>query len=234
QLFANLLDLHAMTKAWLKELNLDQPPTPHHLKRVLSPGIRDSFWKLETVSRSAVPREIEMILGEGNPDDVLSKLGYTVRAIQAWTLRSILEQTPSEEASALKNLLEHTSWKAGRECGSRRWQRTAEEPRQDLRGILAALQDSPLSGYPRNSTFLVIRALPQNARVELLDCPHQSRYVEVQPVVDELCALQTFWMRGFAYSLNSRVLIDYRPVTSEEREKRCTLHWHFHSAGPSY
>lgn len=233
QWFRNLVDLHMLTAEWLGSLKMEREATPHQLRRVLSPSVQESLWMLEKLTQSSIPNDLESLLDDSKPAEMLSRLEYTVWAVQAWTVMNILDKTPREERSAMRNVLEQSSWKSGRACAKRRWPEFPDGYRSDLRGILAAFRSSPFSGYPRHSTFLVKRATGSELQLELLGCPHQSRYLEVQAVADDLCHLQTHWMRGFAYALNPTVMLDYLPVQRSQfrarsGNRRCLQSWRFH------
>jgi len=233
QRFRNLIDLHQLTCTWLEDLNLDQPTTPHQIKRVGIPGIAESLRVLENLTSRTVPKDLEDFLDESYPDELLDKLQQTIWVMHSWSLRSIFEQTPRDEWAALRNVLEQSSWKAGRDCCKRRWKQIPVYATKNLRGILAAFQDSPLSGYPKFSSFLIKRATAMELDLELLQCPHNSPFLEVETVADDLCPLHTHYMRGYVYHLNTTVLMDYKNgIRGSKKQDRCSQRWYFHLGGP--
>ncbi len=232
QRYRNLLDLHALTQQWLKDLNVER--APHLLKRGVGSEVHETLWMLENLAEAATSpnestgassadtgRGLSDILDDTTPDDVLGRLERTVYAVQAWTLAGILDRTPKEERRAILNQLEQSSWNAGRTCAQSRWPHLEPHSRSDLRGILCAFNDSPLAGAPER-TFLIRRAVSDELILELRACPHCLPYPEVQPSAPHLCNMHAFWIRGFAYSLNTRISIEYTPQTENVR---CALRW---------
>lgn len=216
--FRNLTDLHAITLEWLKELRHDRPA--HFLPRGMSENISENLWMLDQLA-SQFPsseggseiRGLDSLLDDTSPDDLLGRLEHTVWAVQGWTLSGILDQiskSSPEDRSAVMNQLEQSSWRAGRDCASRRWPLLSETSRRDLRGLLSAFHDSPLHGHPDHRSWIERRALNQEAEIELCACPHQCPYAEISEIADALCDLHAHWARGFAYTLNDRVSIEHR------------------------
>jgi hypothetical protein len=221
QNFRNLADFHALTLAWLSDLEIE--PDGTHLKRVMGPLTSEDIWMLGSLVENTLPSQLDKILvDESTPEDLLKKLRQTVWGAQAWALKNVLERTPREEQPALRNLLEQSSWKAGRRCALARWAHLDPNQARDLGHVFACLQDSPFSGYPQGPGFLVRRQVSSEIETEMLLCPHRSPSTEVQPMADLLCMLHVHWIRGYAYGLNPFVMITYRTGS------RCILRWAFH------
>src|ERR1700744_252004 len=92
QWFKNLVDLHELTREWLKEIQTDRPA--HLLTRGLSPEVSENLWMLDSLSQT----EMERLLDDTSPDDTLSRLEHTVWAVQSWTLTHIYGRaTPSNK-----------------------------------------------------------------------------------------------------------------------------------------
>jgi hypothetical protein len=225
--YRNLTDLHALTTAWLNDLNV--PRSPNALRRGLDDDLAETLWLLEGMSAETEtpgPR-LDSILDDTRPEDLLSRLERTIWLVQAWTLIGITDKVEktagTEDRDSLLNQLEQSSWRAGRLCATRRWPNLDPEARGDLRGIFAALRDSPLSGSAQRPAWLVRRRLPAELQLELLDCPHRGRFPEIAPVADRLCELHAHWLRGFAYALNSRISIHATPSAPDE--PRCRQLW---------
>lgn len=223
QWYRNILDLHALTLGWLKELESEQPS--HFLKRgAATPELAEALSMLERITESA-PKAgagFDTLLDDSEPTDLLTRLEHTVHAVQALTLSHLLERAQADDRTALLNQLEQNSWKAGRLCGETRWSTLSREARGDLRAALSALRDSPMSGLPHHDNLLVKRVIAEELQLELLGCPHQSRHNEVRSTADALCSLHTHWIRGFAYAINTRLSIEHWPATSQ---RRCQLIW---------
>ncbi|MGE0617076.1 MAG: hypothetical protein AB7P04_15710 [Bacteriovoracia bacterium] len=221
QWFRNLTGLHALTRAWIHELHLEAE-APHLLQRVMSPRIQEALTILETLDERSVPKDLESVLGSDYPEELLGRLEQTIWVTQTWLLRHLFETTPQDEWDALKNSLAQSSWKAGRNCAEQRWGKLPEVARRDLRGVFSAINDGPLSGFPHHRAFLVVRALPERIEAELLHCPHRSVYPEIVLAADELCLLHADWIRGYAYGINTEVLIDH------QKDVRCRQVWTLH------
>jgi predicted ArsR family transcriptional regulator len=160
---------------------------------------------------------LEQFLDDTAPEDVLGRLNHVVWAVQAGTLGIILNSTDSPE---FMDLLEESSWKLGRSCVETRWSALTQKGSQDLRDIVLALQDSPLSGYPFMNGYLVKRATHKEIQIELESCPHRSQFAELQPVAASLCNLHSHWIRGYTSGLNSKI-----KVTHEQGPRKCLQRW---------
>lgn len=166
----------------------------------------------ENSSQLALP--LEGLLNESLPDELLSQLERNSRVTQALALKLHYKNHPN---------LELVAWKAGFTCAQERWKNISQDARNDFRYILAALRDCPFSGYPDQDGFLVLRALINKIELELRLCPHESNVPEVRAVANELCTLQSHWMRGFVQQLNPRVNFTYRPRSATQ--SRCSQQW---------
>lgn len=221
--YENILDLHALTRSWLSELNAERPA--HLLAPAVAPEIRDSLRKLERVAQSAAPagESLESLLDDTSPDDLLMRLEHAVHLVQAITLRSMLDRVESASARSLTGQLEQASWRTGRDCAARRWPTLARAPVEDLHGVVAATRGNPFHGSGDSDPLLVQRLVSHELRAELRACPHQSPIPATRAVADELCALHAHWLRGFSYALNSRVVIEHFPAP--EPGARCRQRW---------
>lgn len=225
QWFRNLGDLHALTVSWMKELHPDESPdAAFKLTRVQTPGLEQMLERLNAFTHEQIQPSLDELLGERTPNELLKELEKIVCSIQAWTLSNILEKTDEAELEPLANLLERSSFEAGRRACEQRWKSLPETQTSDIRSILTLCRDSPFAGFPHLDAFLIQRATEREMRVELLQCPHQSPYWEVRECADDLCALQVHWIRGFTYGLNTRTLIEH-DMGSES--KRCIQRWSF-------
>jgi hypothetical protein len=215
QWYKNLVDLHDMTSTWLKESDMNKPS--YILTRGVESEVSENLWMLDFL----FDNEIEKFLDDTSPVDLLRRLEHTIWAVQASTLIH-LQSKSNLNRDALDSLLEQASWKLGRKCGEKRWEKLIRKGDQELRAILLALNDSPFSGYPHQPGFLVRRAISTEIQIELRACPHQIQYAEIQPVADRLCRLHSQWMRGFAYSLNNRTTVEHLV-----QSPRCAQRWFF-------
>jgi hypothetical protein len=233
QRFRNLISLHGLTASWLRDLDLDAAGTAHLLKRVAAPEVRSHLRKLEQITRGSAgngagsaPRLADLI-DASTPDEFLRSFEYAVWALQAWTLRNVLDRTSPGELPALRSLIEQSSWKEGRSASALRWPSMPVEAASDARGLLAALRDSPLAGYPEGRALLTRRCTASGADLELLACPHVSPFPEVKAVQDDLCASHAAWMRGFLYGLNPSMVLEHLP--KRRGVARCAVKFGFHS-----
>ncbi len=225
--FTDLMDLHAMTTSWFRDLNIDQNSQNHQMKRVLAPEMKDNLQILSSLTKSSVPSDFEGYLDDAYPEEFLDRLEQTIWIVQAWSLRSILEKTPKSEIDALRNILEKSSWKSGRQCLQERWQELAKKGETDIRILVAVFRDSPFSGYPKHNPFLIRRAVTNELSVFLLNCPHQKPYLEVQSVADELCQLHHHWMHGFTYGVNTQIACEYHAKKKDDKNSLCSQRWYY-------
>lgn len=206
--YENLLDLHQLTSAWLKDLDLERPSWftgPH-----VSPRIRDTIGRFEKAAGPEHKIEsLETLLDDTLPEDLLGRFNETVETVQAWVLQSSLDQATSTNKDFLLSRMGQASWRAGRECSIKRWKEPSRQGMDDLRGVLASFKTSPILGFPSEDGLLVCRATSSEIILELRACPHQSSNPAVHRVADELCQLQSHWIRGFVYPLNSKICVDH-------------------------
>jgi hypothetical protein len=244
--YRNLLELHGLTQSWVRELSGegDADGRRHLLQRglTLSDEVSGTLWMLERLTGATevatpggAPPEVrvgeddaaglEALLDDTSPDDLLGRLERAIWTVQAWTLSALLERAAKTDHSALRNQLEHLSWKAGRDCARRRWSTLPEPARGDARGVLAALADAPPFGRPDVPALLPERAVADEVRFELRVCPHLLSFGELGSAgapLDELCALQAQWIRGFVYELQPALRVDHRIGVDG---RRCAQHW---------
>jgi hypothetical protein len=220
--YCDLLDLHALTLEWLKELNVDRPE--YFLKRGPSALMADTLQMLAYLTDTApgIHRKLDEILDDTSPDDLLLRLERLINTVQAWCLSAIVDGSDKAGLPALLSQLEQASWKAGRACADRKWSAMKQEDREDLRPILAAFARNPIYGRPDEGWMLKKRVLPTETQIELLSCPHHHKYPEVLMVADQLCSLYSHWTKGFAYSLNTKIIVEYLPGG---KASRCSQRW---------
>ncbi len=216
QWFKNLVDLHDLTTSWLKETQTERPS--HLLTRGLHSEIGSNLWMLESLSTT----RLENLLDETPVENLLTRLEKTIWVVQAWTLNSLRDRAQEKTLHALDSLLEQLCWKLGRKTAEIRWKKALSKntPTLNLQEVLLALNDSPFSGYPHSSGFLVRRSISQELFIEMRACPHRLTIPEVQAVADRLCQLHTDWIRGFVYALNNRIYVE-----SQTCNPRCQQHW---------
>tara|TARA_Y100000590_G_scaffold461972_1_gene624907 strand:+ start:3372 stop:4160 length:789 start_codon:yes stop_codon:yes gene_type:complete len=228
QWYRNLLELHTLTNRWLEALHIDPKGRAHQIKRVTAPQLHDMIEILEHITLRSVKPDLKIFLNDKDPSELLAQLDHTVWIIQSWTYMNLLERTPQKEKDAVRNILEQASWKAGRQSAHDLWGEADDELKKNLRGILLTFQEGPLSGAPKKKGYLIKRVIENELQLELLHCPHQIPYYEVRPVADELCDLHCHWTRGFAYALNTQIVIDYKPLDRTQETgypQYCHLHW---------
>lgn len=223
RVFRNLVEIHAITQGWLSTIEKDQKRHTYLMPRVQTQNIDENLWMLEKLSSTYTPEDLDRLLDDQTPDELLGKLEKTIWIVHAWTLTELKKQTSAEEQSALGNLLEQSSWKSGRDCAQNRWKSLVEKPRESLQSLIHCFMDSPMHLHAERSPFLIRRATDSEVTLELLSCPHQSLFPEVRAQAVDLCALHTHWMRGFVYTLNTQAVADYHPSTGEKIN--CVLNW---------
>lgn len=219
--FNNLLDLHWLTREWIKDLSLRENDPSHHLKRAITSGLGETYAVLEKITETSVPPELDLILDEMLPEELLQRLEHLIWVIQSWSVHNILSHTSKDERTAVFHALQQTAWTVGRQCADRRWKNLEPAAREDLRALSSILQDSPLAKASRSHGFLVVRSTEEELILQLLQCPHRSKYYEVRPVADELCELHFHWIRGFTYGIHTRLHCEYVPrmIDPEAPEK---------------
>ena len=226
QWYRDLMELQKITLGWLRELNVDRPS--HFLGHSVSPAVRESIRGLEQAADLALQADsegsFESLLDDTSPEDLLGRIELAIHSLQGWMLRSILDRTPVEGLAPLLGQLEQSSWKSGRECGALRWKNPDAIELSDLRAVVLAFRDNPLCIGVHKDGILVVRSTRQEVRLELRICPHQSQNAATLSVADELCGLQAHWIRGYLYSLNPKVYVDYLPRTPDTGQ-RCTHRW---------
>ncbi|OFZ21248.1 MAG: hypothetical protein A2X94_07250 [Bdellovibrionales bacterium GWB1_55_8] len=220
QQFRDLADLHDLTLSWLRELRMERES--YFMPRGENRQIAEHLWMLAPLSDT----RIDLLLDDSSPDELLSKLEYTVWTVQAWTLSNLLARTPEGPARAsVESILDLTSWRQGRSVAEKRWKGLRIPPGREFRGILLALADTPFGSTVNGEHVLIKRSVPDELEIEWLSCPHQKSFPDVLPVSDRLCHLHSHWVRGFIYALDSKVATSDRvPGT------RCSQKWSNSSA----
>lgn len=213
--FRNLVDFHAITRAWIEEGKLDSSANPY---------VSEDLKLLETMPDT----RLEALLDDTAPEDLLGRLEYSVWAVQGWTYSTLFQRIGSGKGAsaneeALRSLIEQATWKQGKATAEKRWARLAEESRADLRAIFLTLIDSPIALSLGEDAFLLRRGLPHELEFEFRACPHILRFPEEIPATSELCALHSSWIRGYLYGMNHRAQLEYFPQS--EARPRCSQHW---------
>lgn len=216
--FSNLVQVHELTIAWIRELNMDR--APYLMARGIHRDAAENLWMLQSLGPDT---KLDSFLDETDPTDVLARLEHTVWAAQAYTLRKLLEKTPADHRAALESSLEQAAWKLGRRAAETRWSELQPQQRSDLRSLIHLFEDIPFYAPMNGEAVLLRRALRAEARVELLRCAHQLPIFEVAAVADELCSVHAHWARGFAYGLNQRSMMER--ISPGTVARRCELHW---------
>lgn len=211
QWFKNLVSLHEMTQAWLEEVQ------PDHLNdlfsKYLSPEVTENLWMLKLLPDA----DLDDFLDDTHPEDVLRRLEHSIWAVQAMALIQFQEKGKDPAFQEIATRL-------GYATVAKRWKKLTHLPAKDLRDILLAINDSPLSGYPHGNGFLVRRALAHDIQIELRTCPHQSHFHEIKPVADPLCRLHSNWIRGFVKGLHPQLVVEH-----VIQNPRCTQRWYLSS-----
>src|SRR5689334_20750480 len=139
QWYRNLMVLHEMTSAWLREINVDRPA--HLLTRGFKEHASEHLWMLDSLSEMS----IEDLLVDMLPEDVLASLEQAIWVLQSWTLVHLFEENHAEHRKPLESLLEQVSWNLGRKFAEEHWNRLISQSPHDLREIMLALYDTPFS-----------------------------------------------------------------------------------------
>ena len=195
------------------------------MRRGLDDNLSTTAWMLQPLTPAApTGAEFHSLLDDTAPDDLLARLEQTVWLVQSWSLSAILERNTGKDAGAAINMLEQASWKCGRDFAMARWKRSARDHSPLLiQDALAAFRDSPMCPPPPARAFLEKRSTRTRSEIELMGCPHMSRFSETRAVAGHLCPLHAGWTRGFAYGLDTRIAVEYSPGTDGSR---CVLQWH--------
>lgn len=251
QWFRRLLELCALTRAWLNELPNDEaessrlPRLPFDFieKNAAFPELGESHWMLKTLDQALAEDEahsfspafldslLQNLLDDTLPEDLLARLERAVWLMQSVILSQILDySTNSSSTRIVVSLLEQASWKQGRRCAQFSWPNLTSQKNdpahvEDLRRLFVVLQDglwAPYGQATHGSEYLIKRALPHELSIELRACPHQYSLVESPHVADSLCQMHFHWVRGFIYAMNPRVQIEKSTARSH-----CSLKWGF-------
>ena len=197
QWFRNLLDLQRLTSAWQ---SLTGSELASGISTKYPAHLHEGLWLLERVLAHENQPWHELLdgcLDDTAPEDFLARLQDVICAKQGLVLRDCLK-------SHTLDVLLQAAEECGRACAVERWKVLSPQSREDCRGLFAAFQDSPFSGYPRGDHFLVLRSTQDEIRVRLLRCPHQSPLVEVREMAGPLCESHERWSRGYLMALNSQ------------------------------
>ncbi len=222
--YRDLRDLHALTRHWSQRLSVDSIRTAGaEAKRLPFPETLELLRSLE-----APETRLSTLLDDTLPEDSLGRLDHVVRAVQSDTLQLASQKFAAQTLGTLAE----TTFDAGKSCADERWNSVPSQASQNdselhgnLRGILSMTEGSPIFG---RGSLLSLRSLPNELKLEVLDCPHTSHLAETRTQADTLCALHVEWLKGFLSALNPEIRVDYEAGSSHggHSEKRCRLTWH--------
>lgn len=215
--FQNLVDQHELTRSWIEDLKISR--ASNALTRGLSKEATENLWMLESLSDA----RLEEFLDDTSPDDLLGRLDHTVWAAQAATLQELFAKTTDPDAlRALVSTLEQSSFKHGRRICETRWGSHPQLGNMPLPTVLAALWDSPFSGFPRKSGILNRRVTDQGFDVLWRASPYQSPYPEVRGIADHYCEILAQSVRGYVYVLNHHALLECVKLSNTECALQCS------------
>lgn len=214
------MDLQKLTLSWLRAMDVDRPS--HFLGATVAPAAREAIRDLERAADLALHADsepaphqssaLDRLLDDTTPEDLLGRIENSVRTLQGWTLRSIMDHVkPAERLTWLGNL-EQSSWNSGRESAFRRWADVDAAEFADLRRVIDAFRESALGSGPGHEDFLLIRATRAEAWIDFRACPHRHPNAATLLAADALCGLHAHWIRGYLYALNPRILLEPRPT----------------------
>lgn len=203
--FRRLLRVHQLTLGWAESLE----PLPQelaqrlHLLRALGNFGGQAGWQL-----------LEQFLDDTSPEAVLERL-----STQVWLAHAeAVSQFPKEPvASPVAEIAANRGARAADEDWAALRLAGPAERRENLRKLVLTLSSTPFA-HPA----LVVRATAAEARIELLQCAHQSAHARVRERADRLCAAHLEWLRAFASRLCPLVRIE---GAHSARTARCQLGW---------
>lgn len=204
-----------MTDQWFSDASVSESETQHLLERVAAPEVRrvwDQLRALRSELTQVSLESMEAVLQAEMPAELLQRFERTVLVFQAAGLGMLLEKTPKGEQPALVNLLEQSSWRAGKTHAESEWKGA---PISLLRDVLSCLRDSPLGVYEGRPRVLVIRSTRNEMLMEVRSCPHTSQIPEVKQFAEALCRLHARWVAGFIQGVMPTIRLDHQcPVGS--------------------
>lgn len=222
----HLVDLNELTTSWLSRIKNKQNLGPYQLQRVFSPGADENLNMLEKLTHALVPTHMNAILNDLSPENFIEKLESTIWSTQMWSLNRIYHDTPLEEHAALKNELCTSSFMCGKNASLEKWPHFPFDAREDLKAILSSLRDTPFSGYPHGSSFLLRKSSKNHICIELLSCPHQQKTIPIEnSAADDLCLFQMHWIRGFIYEINTQITFEYLKNSTQSTRGHCIYNW---------
>jgi hypothetical protein len=231
QWFKNLVDLHALTLQCVQAAEEESSTCNVNVTRGLTQEVAENLWMLD----SLIETQLDDLLDDTHPSDLLGRLEHAVWANQALKLNHRIAKTTAAKREALESTLDQSSFQLGQLTGQKRWENSAfalRIPRStplQLRELLLAIHDSPFAGYPRcsgSSGFLIKRSTETELQIELQLCPHRQHYPEVKPSVDRLCRLHSQWMRGFIVGIHPNVGPNIQ-IEHWIRSPRCIQRWFY-------
>ena len=181
---------------------MDRPG--YFLKRGPGYEITADLRLLDSLARSS----LSDLIDDTSAEDILWRLENSVWVVQGYTLLNLIGRTTPEDKAALHTMLEQISWKTGRELAEKYSKQIPIMWHEDLRALLPILQDKYLAENGCMNPLLVSRATGCELQLELLTCPHRSKYEEIRLIADELCNLHAHRLRGCAYFFDSRILME--------------------------
>lgn len=206
---SRLLALQQMTDQWFSDADVSESETQHLLERVAAPEVRrvwDQLRTLRTELTQVSVESMEAVLQAEMPAELLQRFERTILVFQASGLGMLLEKTPKNEQSAMVNLLEQSSWRAGKLHAETEWKGA---PIFLLRDVLSCLRDSPFGVFEGRPRVLVIRSTQHDMMLEVRSCPHTSLIPEVKQFAQSLCTLHARWVAGFIHGLMPQIRLNH-------------------------
>lgn len=193
-----------MTDQWFTDAAVTETDTEHLLARVAAPEVKRVWDSLGTIKNTLT--QLEPLLQDELPAELVHRIERTVLGFQGAGLGLLLEKTPKSETPALINLLEQSSWRAGKSFAQQEWKHTRP---LSLTDALSCLRDSPLGAFEGMSRYLVVRATRTDLQLQVRSCAHHSTVPEVKKFAGTLCTLHARWVSGFVHALLPEVHVDH-------------------------
>ena len=222
RIFGSILDRTSLAHAWIAHESLDRASIGERVRlKVPDPA---AGW-IEAIPIHANEAFFgdwcRTEIGARTPEQALLELGRAARVLEQVVAVQILDSAGVAEVS--------------RDQGRRACQRHSVSTA--LRGLgsapatlgncAMAIHQSAMGwlACPSEGDFLVERETPDRLDWILLECAHHDDLLSDPRVADFLCAQHTQWMRGFADSLDSRLVISERPKEPQRHRCRLSMTW---------
>ncbi len=205
--YLNLLQLHGLTQAWLKEIDPSEDTGAHRLhrlERTRKPVLAQNLWFLEKLRMDQLPPSLSSLLDGSSAQDFLKDLEENIWIIQFSVFENAMEHTL--DRASLTNLLEKITWSHAKRLSEERWPDLKKPSPYECYQIF---QYSPLQ---LGASSLLESNHPHFCSFFWLNSPLSNPSLNRSPLIREFCHIHFQFIQGFFYGMSRTLRTEIVPV----------------------